>query len=461
MHTILTGVNFKTLPVAGREKMYFSGGKLNTALPQLLSYPAINECVILSTCNRVEIYAVTDNVEEAYDNITCFISDFHNIPSGDFLPAVYRKRCNNAVNHLFRVVSSLDSMIVGEYEILGQVKTAFETAQKLNTVKEFLNRLFQMAIVVGKRVRTETAIGKGAISTGSVTAGLISEIFPGNRKLEILIVGAGTVAELTATNLVSKIPCNLTITNRSKPNAVDFAGKFNAGVIDFEEKNKYYNNFDVLIFSTGSSEYVLTCEEAGCFNLSNGKKIALIDLSVPRNIDPGLGEIEGVYLNTIDNLEAVIDSCMDERSREIAKTEIIIKEQEEKFLEWYNMQSVMPAMRQIKQEFNALQSLLLRNYASQLSGLTDEQQEVVKNLMAGYSEVIIKTIMLNLKEVTDASTLHNLGDALRKSFKMHPQPGDAHNPHDFPHNAAAHGEKMKPAGHNGEKKGSCPFHHHG
>ena len=293
-------------------------------------------------------------------------------------------------------------------------------------------------IPVGKRVRTETAIGKGAISVGSVAAGLIKEIFPADSKLNVMLIGAGAVSELTANNLISKVNCNITISNRSKTKAVEFAEKFNATCVDFEERNKFYGEQDVIVFSTGAQDYVITAAEAESLNLKKGRKIALIDLSVPRNIDPELGKLEGVFLNTIDDLESIIDSSMDERAREMVKAEGIIKEQEDRFIEWYNMQSIMPAMRQIKNEFANMQARLLETYTADLSGLSEVHREVVKSMMESYSDVIIKTIMLNLKEVTDPATLHHLGDALQKSFKMHSQ-NDKANPHGMGM-SHAHGE---------------------
>ncbi len=458
MHTVLVGFNYKTTQVESREKMYFPSNRLDEALNRLLNYPAINECVILSTCNRVEIYATSAEVDLAFESIIKFLEDFHSLPQELFVPYIYKKRCNEAVKHLFTVVSSLDSMIVGEYEILGQVKSAYENAQKANATKEFLNRLFQMAIVVGKRVRTETAIGKGAISVGSVAAGLIKEIFPDDLRLNVMLIGAGAVSELTANNLVSKVNCNITISNRSKSKAEEFAQKFEATCVDFEERNNYYGNQDVIVFSTGSQDFVITAGEVESLNLKKGRKVALIDLSVPRNIDPELGKFEGVYLNTIDDLESIIDSSMDERAREIVKAEGIIKDQEDKFIEWYNMQSIMPAMRQIKMEFASMQARLLETYTADLSGLSEVHREVVKRMMESYSDVIIKTIMLNLKEVTDPSTLHHLGDALQKSFKMHSQndKSQLNGKEMHPHGEKIHhhhGEKMNP-----HSEAKCPYH---
>lgn len=454
MHTVLVGINYKTTHVDSREKMYFPPAKLETALPLLTTYPAINECVIVSTCNRIEVYAVTENVELAYKSIINFLSEFHKQPKNTFVPHLYYKRCGAAVNHLFNVVSSLDSMIVGEYEILGQVKTAYEIAQCANVTKEFSNKLFQMATVVGKKVRTDTAIGKGSISVGSVAVNLVKEIFPEDTKLNVMLVGAGAVAELTAANLVGKVRCDITITNRSKNKATEFAEKFNATMVDFEEKEKHYAKQDVIIFSTGAEEYVLKHEEIELLNFKKGERLVLVDLSVPRNIDPAIGHHEGIYLNTIDDLEKIVDTSMDERSKEVTKAEEIIKEHETKFYDWYNKQAIVPVMREIKKEFTGMQAQLFETYSKELNGLTELQRKVIGKMMESYSDKIIKTIMLNLKEVTDPATLHNVGDMLKKTFNIqmgekmhhhsdqhphHHEHSDHHSEHpDHPHHHPHH-----------------------
>ncbi len=447
MHTVLVGINYKTTQVDNREKISFSPAKLDIALPLLLTYPAISECVILSTCNRVEIYCISENVDVAFKSIISFLSEFHKLPKNAFVPFIYQKRCGDAVNHLFNVICSLDSMIVGEYEILGQVKTAYEKAQCMNVTKEFMNKLFQMAIVVGKKVRTDTAIGKGAISVGSVAVNLIKEIFPEDTQLNVMLVGAGAVADLTAANLVNKVKCNLTVTNRSKNKAFEFAEKFNADVVDFDLKDQSYARQDVIIFSTASEEYILKNEELSLLNLKQGEKLILIDLSVPRNIDPLLGEHEGIFLNSIDDLEMIVDTSMDERTKEAIRAQEIIKEHETKFYDWYNKQAIVPVMREIKREFNGMQIQLFETYGKELVGLTETQREVIGKMMESYSDKIIKTIMMNLKEVTDPATLHHVGEVLMKTFHINIEHMHAHahgNPHEqnntnphHPHNIHA------------------------
>jgi glutamyl-tRNA reductase len=419
MHTIVVGLNYKTTQVNNREKVYFSAEMLDAALPMLQSYPAIKECVILSTCNRVEIYAVVNNIDLGFDSVTAFIGDFHDLDADQYMPFVYKKNCEDAIRHLFNVVCSLDSKIVGEYEILGQVKGAYDKAQTLGCTKELFNRLFQMAFEVGKRVRTETAIGKGAISVGSVATNQIRDIFPGDRKLNIMLIGAGAVAELTAKNIAAKINCNIIITNRSLNKAEELAKIFTAECVDYNQKHFFYANMDVLVFSTGAEEFVLKAEDAEHLGLSAGRRLALIDLSVPRNIDPALATFDGISLHTVDDLESVVDSSMEERAQEIVKAEGMIREQEVKFFEWFNMLSVFPVMRQIKQEFVGMQTKIFNTFSGDLAGLNDYQREIVKKMMESYSDVIIKTIMLNLKEVTDPTSLHHIGDALKKTFKIH------------------------------------------
>ncbi|OFX54735.1 MAG: glutamyl-tRNA reductase [Bacteroidetes bacterium GWA2_30_7] len=418
MHTVVVGLNYKTTQVDNREKIYFSSEKLESALKSLSNYSSIKECVILSTCNRVEIYAIGDDVDIAFESVTNFISDFHNIPVSSFKPFLYRFNCEEAVTHLFRVASSLDSMIVGEYEILGQVKCAYEAAQEHNTTKEYLNRLFQMAIQVGKRVRTETAIGKGSISVGSVATNLIKDVFPEERTINIMLIGAGAVADLTATNLKQKIDCNITITNRSKQKTDEFAEKFNAKVVDYEDRKSLYYQQDVIIASTGAQDYVVKKEDFVSIG-DTMKKMFFVDLSVPRNIDPGITELENpFFVFTIDDLESMVITNLDERANEIKSAEKIIAETEQKYFEWYGKQSIVPVMREIKKDFESMQNGIFDCYRKDLGTLSEQQQVIVKKMMEVYGDKIIKTIMLNLKEVTDAKDLHHVGDVLKKTFNI-------------------------------------------
>lgn len=452
MHTIVVGLNYKTTQVDNREKVYFSSDKLEAALKSLINYPSIKECVILSTCNRVEIYTMGEDVDVAFNSITSFISDFHKIPVSSFKDFLYRYNCEEAVSHVFRVASSLDSMIVGEYEILGQVKTAYESAQEYGATKEYLNRLFQMAIQVGKRVRTETAIGKGAISVGSVATNLVKDVFPEEKAINIMLIGAGAVADLTATNLKQKLDCNITITNRSKQKAEEFAHKFNAKVIDYEDRKCLYYFQDVIIASTGSQDYVVRKEDFLAID-DKSKKMFFVDLSVPRNIDPGITELENpFFVFTIDDLESMVISNMDERAAEIKSAESIIAETEQKYFEWYGKQAIVPVMREIKRDFESMQNGIFDCYKRDLGTLSDEQQIVVKKMMEVYGDKIIKTIMLNLKEVTDAKDLHHVGDVLKRTFSINVS--DKMNGSGHPHGM--------PMGHpHGMPKGHPPIHPHG
>ncbi|OFX24213.1 MAG: glutamyl-tRNA reductase [Bacteroidetes bacterium GWA2_31_9] len=452
MHTIVVGLNYKTTQVDNREKVYFSSDKLESALKSLITYPSVKECVILSTCNRVEIYAIAEDVETAFESVTNFISDFHNISVSTFKPFLYRFNCEEAVTHVFRVASSLDSMLVGEYEILGQVKCAYEAAQEHGTTKEYLNRLFQMAIQVGKRVRTETAIGKGSISVGSVATSLVKDVFPEERTINIMLIGAGAVADLTATNLKQKLDCNITITNRSKQKAEEFAQKFNAKVVDYEDRKCLYYHQDVIIASTGAQDHVV--QKADFVSIGDTmKKMFFVDLSVPRNIDPSITELENpFFVFTIDDLESMVISNMDERATEIKSAESIIADTELKYFEWYGKQAIVPVMRDIKRDFESMQSGIFDCYKKDLGTLSDEQQIVVKKMMEVYGDKIIKTIMLNLKEVTDAKDLHHVGDVLKRTFSINIS-------EKMMANGQPHG---MPMGHpHGMPKGHPPVHPHG
>ena len=430
MNTILIGLNHKTAHISIREKIHFPTDKIPQALKSLMKFSQINSCVILSTCNRTEIYAAVENIEIGYNDIIMFISKYHNINQKDFISHIYKKCYGDAVVHLFKVVSSLDSMVIGEYQIQGQVRDAYNIAKENNCTQSLLNKLFQTAIQVGKKIRSQTNIGQGKVSVSSVAVDMVKKIFPnsydppapdsvGIRRagLKILLIGAGKISELTAANLKHYGNCNILVSNRSKDKAEELAAKFNANVISFNNRYDAIIKSDVVIVSTNANKYVVKEDIfKKKFNRTNKRKIFFIDLSVPRNIDPAINNIQNVISYSIDDLQNHINCNFQKRTDEIQNVEKIVTELSEDYFDWHAKQTIIPVMKEIREEFDDLSLQILNSYKSDLNAMTESQKKIMNEILQNYSEKLIKTIMKNLKKIINVSELAGIARTLKESF---------------------------------------------
>ncbi len=432
MNTILIGLNHKTAHISIREKIHFPTDKIPQALKSLMKFSQINSCVILSTCNRTEIYAAVENIEIGYNDIIMFISKYHNINQKDFISHIYKKCYGDAVVHLFKVVSSLDSMVIGEYQIQGQVRDAYNIAKENNCTQSLLNKLFQTAIQVGKKIRSQTNIGQGKVSVSSVAVDMVKKIFPnsydppapdsvGIRRagLKILLIGAGKISELTAANLKHYGNCNILVSNRSKDKAEELAAKFNANVISFNNRYDAMIKSDVVIVSTNANKYVVKEDIfKKIFNRTNKRKIFFIDLSVPRNIDPAINNIQNVISYSIDDLQNHINCNFQKRTDEIQNVEKIVTELSEDYFDWHAKQTIIPVMKEIREEFDDLSLQILNSYKSDLNAMTESQKKIMNEILQNYSEKLIKTIMKNLKKIINVSELAGIARTLKESFSV-------------------------------------------
>ena len=308
-HIILVGLNHKTADVRLREKLHFDKRVLGRALTELSRKKGIDECAILSTCNRVEVYAYSKELDSGFRRLENFLSTFHDVKPETFLNRVYRKSSEDAVEHLFSVASSLDSMVIGENQILGQVKEAYAMAKERRCTRLVFNRLFQNAISTGKKIRTDTDIGKGAVSIGSAAADLVKNIFPRGYAFSATLIGAGTIAELAARDLIRYGDVKLTVLNRTLQRSRSLAKKLGGEEKPYEERYAWTATSDVSIVSTQSPDYVLRRDELqeAFKNFRRRRASFLVDISVPRNIDPDIEKIDDVILYTIDDLKQIIE----------------------------------------------------------------------------------------------------------------------------------------------------------
>jgi glutamyl-tRNA reductase len=332
MEIVCIGLSHHTAPVDLRERFAVPDGQVATMAAELARQPGLGEAVVVSTCNRVEFYAAAEDVRTGIDEITRFIAGRMAEPEGD---AFFRHASQRAVQHLFRVVSGLDSMVLGETEILGQVKKAYQAAQQGGATGRHLNKLFQRAFNVAKAVRTDTNITRGAVSVGSVAVDLAEKIFGRLHDCHVMILGAGETSELTAGALQARGVKAIFVANRSFERAAALAEKMGGKALHFEDWQGDFHDIDILIGSTAAPHHVVTVERlAPLMKTRRDRPLFCIDLAVPRDFEPAVNDLEGVYLYDIDSLQQLADDSMAVRRQEIAACEQIIAGHVTEFSEW-------------------------------------------------------------------------------------------------------------------------------
>jgi len=418
MHLLVTGINFKTADVSIREKLHFSNELATEALNRLKDYESIDGNVILSTCNRVEIYSSVKDVNKASTDISGFISKFHDVPQEILQPVIYQKNCQDAVVHLFKVTSSLDSMVLGEYQIQGQVRDAYFHAQENNSTNGLLNKVFQTAIQIGKKVRSETKIGDGSVSVATLAVDVIKQILGDQKNLNILLLGAGKISNLTANYLQEQFAnCKITFANRS--GAAKIAERLQAKTIEYSQRFAAIAENDVIIASTSAPNFIVCRHEISLMEEQlQGKTRIFIDLSIPRNIDPDINKIENCFVYSIDDINKMINSNLDKRNLEVTKAEKIIQDISEDYFEWYSKQFIMPVMAEIKKGLVVLKQSTLDLYEPFTNKLDDSQQEELNKLMDSYSNRIIWVIMSNLRKASSREEMISITQTLKDSFSI-------------------------------------------
>ncbi len=348
------GLSFKTAPIEFREGVACSREEIEYLLPALKTTRDIKELVILSTCNRVEIYSRTDG----YDSMRQLVNDFLSIKrvSMDLWKHSFLLKGREALLHIFSVASSLDSMVVGETQITSQFKEAFRIAKEVGTTGKIFNRLYEKALRTAKRIRTETSISKNAVSISYVAVELARKIFGDLKKARVLLVGAGEMAELASTYM-KKFQAQIFITNRTYERAVELAQRLDGHALRFEGISEYISEFDIVILSTSSKDFILKRDEVKrAMKVRKYNPMFIIDISVPRNADPSIDELDEVFLYNIDDLKSIAEKNLMERLKEKEKGEIILWDEVEKFIRWLHLLSVEDYIIRIKEEWKDLEA---------------------------------------------------------------------------------------------------------
>jgi len=403
MSIVLVGVNHKTAPVEVRELLAFSEEACAEGLRALVDGEVVSEGLIVSTCNRVEVLTATtsEQIKQSRERITKFLSQSRSLPHDLFRDHSYSHIDDQAVRHIFRVASSLDSMVVGEPQVLGQVRQAYSIALEAGTAGRVLNRLIHQAFRVAKRVRTETGIAANAVSISYMAVELGKKIFGSLKGQSVLLVGAGEMAELSARHLINAGVARVLIANRTEESSARLAKEFGGETVSFERLADYLPDADIVVCSTGAGEYVVTADMARkALNRRRNRPAFFIDISVPRNLDPAIGELPNAFVFDIDDLESVISSNIKEREREAERAELIVDSEVMQFQQSLRVMEIGPSIGALRLKLQDIARSEMIRQRNRLGHLTPEQESAVEALL--------------LSTVNKIS--HPLIDRMRRSF---------------------------------------------
>ncbi|MFC1862684.1 glutamyl-tRNA reductase [Thermodesulfobacteriota bacterium] len=414
------GMNHETAPVELRECLAKEASDSMGALALMRESKNIREGLFLSTCNRVEAIFTAENSEEAKADMVSILARLGSIPEESFVKNLYTLEGMDAVTHIFRVASSLDSMVVGEPQILGQIKESYSlAATKEKTSGVILNRLMHKAFHVAKRVRTETGVSESAVSISYAAVELAKKIFYDLEDKGILLIGAGEMAELAARHLMGQGIKNMVVANRSFDRAVQVAESFNGKPVFFEEIEEELLDADIVIASTGSTEYVIRHEQVKrSLKKRRNRSLFFIDIAVPRDIEPKVNELGNVYVYDIDDLKEVVEENSSQRRQEAIKAERIIKQEVMNFEKWVRTLDVVPTIISLKEKIEDIRKRELEKSLAGLGKLTPSQTKCIENLSISITEKIINDPILVLKGKTNRSSMNSYLDITRKLFNL-------------------------------------------
>jgi glutamyl-tRNA reductase len=416
---VLVGLNHKTAPIDIRECLAFSAEKLEEANAQARTLPFLKETMILSTCNRVEIYAVAQDPGRSVGELKKYLSAFHGYPLEKFEQSLYSPVGEEAVKHVFRVASSLDSMVVGETQILGQLKDAYETASRNKTAGPILHRLLPLAFHVAKRVRTETKIGNRGVSVSSVAVELARKIFETLEGKTALLIGAGEMIELATQHLVADGVRKVLVANRTHERALLLAEKFGGEAIPIDQMGKGLALADIVISATNSRDYILRYDQmARVMKERKQAPIFLIDIADPRDVEPRVNDLENVYLYNIDHLEQVAGDNIRDREKEAQKAESIVETEVGEFVRWYRSLALTPTIVALRRKFEEIRAKELGKALSHMPNLPEKERKLLEGLTSAIVNKILHPPVSRLKTVQDETQAESYVDALQTLFEL-------------------------------------------
>ena len=419
MNLIIVGLSHKTAPVEIREKLSFPSQTIGEPLNRLCTSYGINEGVIISTCNRVEIFAVTQDIEKGLWQLKRFMSDYHNIPMEGLDEHLYTYTSEDAARHIFRVASGLDSMVLGEPQIFGQVKDAYGYALQHRTAGVIINKLFHKAFSVAKRIRTETKIGSSAVSISYAAVELAKKIFGTLEGKSVMLIGAGEMAELAAKHLLSNGVQEIIVANRTYERAIEMAKGFNGTPIMFREFPHYLKRVDIVIASTAAPKYIIRPEQIDeVIKERKNRSMFFIDISVPRNVDPLINNIDNIYLYNVDDLQGVVEANLKERAKEAKAAEVIIDEEIENFYKWIKSLDVVPTIVALKKKIEDIRKGEVEKALSGLNGLQEKDIQVIDAMTKAIVNKIVHDPVTHLKKEANKVEGDFYIEAARRLFDL-------------------------------------------
>ncbi|PGM98324.1 glutamyl-tRNA reductase [Bacillus cereus] len=400
MHILVVSVNYRTAPVEFREKLTFQAAELEQAMNTLQNQKSVLENVIVSTCNRTEIYAVVDQLHTGRYYIKKFLADWFQLEIEEVAPYLSIFEQDGAIDHLFRVTCGLDSMVVGETQILGQIKDSFLEAQQVKATGTIFNELFKQVVTLAKRAHSETTIGESAMSVSYAAVELGKKIFGDLTDCHVLILGAGKMGELALQNLYGSGARKVTVMNRTLTKAEVMAEKYMGHAKPLSELQCALLEADILISSTGASEYVITKEMmTKVERMRSGRPLFMVDIAVPRDIDPAIDELEGSFLYDIDDLQGVVEANRAERLKEAEKIQFMIEEEMVLFKTWLSTLGVVPLISALRDKALAIQSDTMESLERKIPNLSDREKKVISKHTKSIINQLLKDPILVAKEL--------------------------------------------------------------
>ena len=418
MHLLLLGVSHKTAPVDLREKLDFSSRDVGAAVEALAARSSAAESVVLSTCNRSEIYIASDTVDAAREEIIRFLSDYHQLPAESFTPHLFSFSEADVAQHLFRVAAGLDSLMVGEPQILGQVKDAFQAAAERRCTGPVLRKLFDWSFNVGKRVRSETALGEGAVSISYAAVQLAKKIFGRLGGRRVLVVGAGEISTLTAQHLRAQGVAEVAITSRTAAHAQALATEVGGHWVPWEGLPNALASADIIVTATGSQRPIITKAHIESALGRRRDPLFIIDVAVPRDVEATVSDIEQVFLYNVDDLQSIVHENISKRASEIERAEAIVREELVRFANWQKSRGAIQTVVALRDRFDAVRRAELQRLDPKLASLPPETRALFDQL----TRLIVEKLLLDpteqLKALPDEETQAAYTEAINRLFRL-------------------------------------------
>jgi len=419
MRFSITGVNHKSAPVEVRERLAFDDRSLSEALLNLKGRPGFCEGLILSTCNRVEVALTCEENSGSMVAVDQFLADTRHVERDWVTPYLYRYDDGEAIRHLFRVAASLDSMVVGEPQILGQLKSAYALAKEHGAVNGFLDNLLTRAFNVAKRVRSETEIGSSAVSVSYAAVELAREIFGSLADKKVMIVGAGKMSELAARHLRRSGATQIFVTNRTQERAIEMAQLFEGKIVEYTHFMSFLPEIDIVIASSGAPHYIIVREDMKkVIEARRNRPMFLIDIAVPRNIEPSVNELDGVFLYDIDDLQKVVETNLQGRMESAEEAEAIIREEVDRMIARLKTREVVPTIVSLQEQLESWRAAELARMRAKFGALTPEQEQALEAFSKSMINKIAHGPIAELRRQASLPDGHLFISVVRKVFRL-------------------------------------------